>query len=434
MLPTVSIVGRPNVGKSTFFNRLIGQRKAIVHNSSGVTRDRHYGECFWNGKDFSVIDTGGYVTNDTDVIISSIRDQVHLAMDESNVIIFLVDAQSGISDLDRAVANMLREQNKPVIIAANKADNEKIALDSVEFYEFGFEYLFPISSVNGTGTGELLDKIAEFLPDHSEHEASEHPKLAIIGRPNVGKSSLLNTLVNDQRSIVSDVAGTTRDTINTDFIYNDKTYTLLDTAGLRRRTKVKESIEFYSTIRTDRAIKQCDIALLLIDAEQGLEAQDVRVLNEAEKYNKGIILVINKWDLIEKETNTLRDYIESIYQKIPMMRYIPIISISALTGQRVIKIMEIVEQVLEEREKVISTGKFNKFLEKILKEKSLPFKQSKQLSIKYGIQAKSKPPVFLFFMNNPWELPANYRRYIESKLRDKFSFMGVPITLVFKEK
>ncbi len=435
-LPTVAIVGRPNVGKSTFFNRMLGERKAIVDNQSGVTRDRHYAESNWNGRDFTIIDTGGYVPEDPDTIVKGIRDQVHLALNEADVILLVVDVEVGITDLDRSVALMLKDQKKPVIVVANKADNEHKSWQAPEFYGLGYEKLYPISAISGLGTGDLLDDVVSMLPDDIllEEEESKYPRIAIIGRPNVGKSSLLNALLKNERSIVSDVAGTTRDSINSFFEYNDQIYELVDTAGLRKRTKVNESIEFYSTIRTQKAIRECDIALLLIDAVQGLEAQDIRVLREAEKFNKGIILIVNKWDLVEKETNTLKKYIDDIYQKIATLDYIPVLSISALSGQRVSKVMEMAEQVILERKKQIPTSKLNKFLEQILKERPLPLHNRYPLTIKYGTQVKSNPPVFSFFMNKPKELPANYRRFMESKLRETFGFTGVPITMVFKEK
>ncbi|TNE72232.1 ribosome biogenesis GTPase Der [bacterium] len=435
-LPTVAIVGRPNVGKSTFFNRLLGERKAIVDDQSGVTRDRHYAESNWNGRDFTIIDTGGYVPEDPDSITKGIRDQVHLAINEADVLLFIVDVEVGITDLDRAVSLMLKEQSRPVIVCANKSDNEHKSWQAPEFYGLGFEKVFPISAISGLGTGDLLDEVVELLPDDIIIEDEEHkyPRLALIGRPNVGKSSLLNALLKNERSIVSEVAGTTRDSINSFFEFQDQIYELVDTAGLRKRTKVNESIEFYSTIRTQKAIRECDVALLLIDAVQGLEAQDIRVMREAEKFNKGIILVINKWDLVEKETNTLKKYIDDIYTKIATLKYIPVVSISALTGQRVTKVMEMAETVIEERKKKISTSKLNAFLEQILKERPLPLHNRHPLTIKYGTQVKMNPPVFAFFMNKPKELPSNYRRYIEAKLRENFGFVGVPVTMVFKEK
>ncbi|MCH8523629.1 MAG: ribosome biogenesis GTPase Der [Balneolales bacterium] len=434
MLPVVSIVGRPNVGKSTLFNRLIGERKAIVHDLAGVTRDRHYGESFWGGREFSLIDTGGYVPDDQDVMMQGIREQVHLAVDESDVILFIVDVETGITDLDKNIADLLRRQKRPVLVIANKADNEQRSWQASEFYALGYDEIFSVSSVNGTGTGDLLDRVVELFPEPQEHLENDTPKLAIVGRPNVGKSSMVNALLGYQRSIVTDIAGTTRDSINSDIIYNDKQYILVDTAGLRRKTKVNESVEFYSTLRTHKAVREADIVVLIIDAVQGFEAQDIRILAEAERFNKGIILVLNKWDLVEKDTNTFKDYVEAVYEKIPTMKYIPVLTTSALTKQRIFKILELTDEVLEERGKKISTSHLNKFIEDVTKERPVPVARGVQLKIKYATQVKTNPPVFAFFMNKPSDLPANYRRFLENRIRDTFGFAGVPITMVFKEK
>ncbi len=434
MLPVVSIVGRPNVGKSTIFNRLIGERKAIVHDFSGVTRDRHYGQSFWGGREFSIIDTGGYVPDDPDVMLKGIREQVHIAIEESDVVLFAVDVETGVTDLDKAIADILRRQTKPVLVVVNKSDNERRSWQAADFYGVGFDKIFAISAVNGTGTGELMDEIVALLPESEVLLESKVPKLAIIGRPNVGKSSLVNALLNQERSIVTDIAGTTRDSIHSTLLVGEKEYTLVDTAGLRRKTRVQENIEFYSTIRTHKAIQECDVAILLIDATLGFEAQDIRILVEAEKFNKGIVLVVNKWDLIEKETNTFKEYQDAIYQKIPDMKYIPILSISATTKQRIHKILDVADRVIENRSRKISTSHLNTFLESILKERPVPVARGVQLKIKYATQVKTTPPVFAFFMNKPQELPANYRRFIENRLRDSFDYTGVPITMVFKEK
>src|SRR5690554_1910821 len=367
MLPVVSIVGRPNVGKSTFFNRLIGKRKAIVHDEYGVTRDRHYGESFWNGRDFSVIDTGGYLPDEMGVIVVGIREQVMIAVEESDVILFVVDVESGINTLDKAVAKLLREKNKPVVVVANKADNETRRLNSSEFYELGFEELFPISAISGMGTGDLLDKVVEYLPDTETEIEAQAPKIAFVGRPNVGKSSLFNALLNDERAIVTEIAGTTRDSIDSHLSYNDKEYILVDTAGLRKRAKVKENIEFYSTVRTEKAIRECDVAILILDAMRGFEDQDKRVLREAEKFNKGLIIALNKWDLVpEKDTKTVRDFEKYIYEEVPQMSYIPIITISALNKQRIHKILDLADEVINERNKEISTSELNEFIDKML--------------------------------------------------------------------
>ncbi|MDR9419056.1 ribosome biogenesis GTPase Der [Gracilimonas sp.] len=435
MLPVVSIVGRPNVGKSTFFNRLIGRRKAIVHDEYGVTRDRHYGETFWNGRDFNIIDTGGYLPDEMNVISAGIREQVHIALEESDVILLVVDVETGINTLDKAVASLLREENKPVIVVANKADNEERRLNASEFYELGFEDLYPISSLSGMGTGDLLDKVVEYLPESQPEPENEVPKLAFIGRPNVGKSSLFNALLEDNRAIVTDIAGTTRDSLNSNLHYNDKDYVLVDTAGLRRRTKVKENIEFYSTVRTEKAIRECDIAILIVDAMQGFDAQDKRVLKEAEKFNKGLVIVLNKWDLVpEKDTNTVKEFEEYIYSNVPQLYYVPIVTISALNNKRIHNVLDMAEVVIQERKKEISTSDFNDFLENMLGEKPLPMKRGQQLKITYATQVKSEPPVFKFFMNSPHDLPPNYRKYIENKIRQQYGFIGVPITMVFRQK
>jgi GTP-binding protein len=436
MNPTVSIVGRPNVGKSTLFNRLIGRRKAIVHDEYGVTRDRHYGESYWNGRNFSVIDTGGYLPDDADVIISGIREQVHIAIEESDVILFVVDTESGINTLDKSVADVLRRQEKPVLLVVNKSDNEQKAMEAVEFYGLGFDELFPVSAISGTGTGDLLDKVVELLPEETpESEESSIPKIAFVGRPNVGKSSLMNALLKSERCIVTDVPGTTRDAINSLLDYNDEKYILVDTAGLRKKAKVKENIEFYSTVRTDRSIKEADVVVLLLDAMQGFDEQDKRILREAEKFNKGIVIALNKWDLVpEKNTNLLKEFHEYIYEKVRTLDYVPIISISALTGQRITKVLDTAKKVIEERKKKITTPMINDFIGKILKERPLPIKRGRQLKIQYAVQVKHNPPVFKFFMNNPQELPPNYRRFIENKIREYFGFEGVPITMVFRQK
>lgn len=435
MLPVVSIVGRPNVGKSTLFNRLVGKRKAIVDDEYGVTRDRHYGESHWNGRNFTVIDTGGYLPDETDVMVSGVREQVHIAIDESDVILFVVDTEGGITSLDQSVANLLREQEKPVLLVPNKADNEERTLNASEFYALGFEELHPVSAINGMGTGDLLDEVVQLLPEPADVEATKHPKLSIVGRPNVGKSSFVNALLNDERCIVTDIPGTTRDSINSLLEYKGKHYTLIDTAGLRKRKNVKENVEFYSTVRTDRALRECDVAILMLDAMQGFESQDKHILMEADRFNKGIVIVLNKWDIVpEKETNLLKEFEEYIYSRIPMLKWIPIVSISALHKKRIHRVIDIADQVIQERKKEISTPKFNDFLQRILKEKPLPIRRGQALKIKYATQVKSNPPVFKFFMNLPSELPANYRRYIERKIREEYGFRGVPITMTFKLK
>jgi GTP-binding protein len=435
MLPVVSIVGRPNVGKSTIFNRLIGSRKAIVDDQYGVTRDRHYGEAFWNGRDFNVIDTGGYLPDETGVMITGIREQVHIAIEESDVILFVVDVEGGITSLDVAITQILRQEEKPVLLVANKADNEERELNATEFYSLGFKELHPISAISGRGTGDLADRIVELLPEEKDEPETEIPKLAVVGRPNVGKSSFINALLDDDRCIVTEIPGTTRDSINSKLIYNEQEYILIDTAGLRKKAKVDENVEFYSTVRTDRALKECDVAVLMLDAMRGFEAQDKRILRQAADYNKGIVIVLNKWDLVpEKDTNIHKEFEEYVYDRVPMMDYVPIVSASSLHRKRIHKVIDVADTVLQERKKKIKTSDFNDFITRIFKEKPLPVRRGVALKIKYGTQVKANPPVFKFFMNKPEELPANYRRYIENKIREQYGFKGVPITMRFQQK
>ncbi|HLR32332.1 MAG TPA: ribosome biogenesis GTPase Der [Fodinibius sp.] len=435
MLPVVSIVGRPNVGKSTIFNRLVGSRKAIVDNEYGVTRDRHYGESFWNGRKFNLIDTGGYLPDETDVVTEGVREQVHIAIQESDVILFVVDTAAEITSLDKSVAELLRKQNKPVLLVANKADNDKRTLNASEFYALGFKDLFPVSAINGRGTGDLMDALIPLLPEEKEESEESPPRLAVVGRPNVGKSSFINALLNHERCIVTDIPGTTRDSVNSKLTYEDRDYILVDTAGLRKRRKVKENIEFYSTVRTDRAIKECDVAIVMLDAMRGFEAQDKHILREAENYNKGMVIVLNKWDLVpDKDTSIHREFEEYIYSRVPTMNYVPIVSISALSGQRIHKVITTADRVLKERGKKIQTPALNDFISRILQDKPLPIRRRVPLKIKYATQVKTNPPVFKFFMNIPEELPPNYRRYIENKIREEFGYEGVPITMTFKKK
>ncbi len=435
MLPVVAIVGRPNVGKSTLFNRLLGERQAIVHDESGVTRDRHYGESFWNGRDFTVIDTGGYLSDEGDAIVSGIRNQVELAIREADVILFMVDIQQGITGDDTTVAKLLRRQEKPVILVVNKADNTNKTWSAPEFYKLGFDELYPVSSLSGMGTGELLDQLVKVLPEPvAVDEEDKLPKIAVIGRPNVGKSSLINALLKDERCIVTDVPGTTRDSVNSRLEYLDKKYTLIDTAGLRKRARVQDNIEFYSLIRTEKSIRECDISVIMVDATRGFELQDARLLRIAEKFNKGMVIALNKWDLIEKDTNTAKTFLESIVRKVPNLDYVPVVTISAVTGQRIHKVIDECNLVLEERSRKIATSKLNRFLKELTDHRPLPYVRGHQLTIKYMTQVKHKPPVFSFFMNMPRDLPANYRRYIENRLRETFGFRGVPVTMVFKDK
>lgn len=435
MLPVISIVGRPNVGKSTIFNRLIGKRKAIVDDFYGVTRDRHYGDSYWNGRDFSVIDTGGYLPDESGTIESRTREQIFLAIQESDLILFVVDVEAGITSLDQAMADLLRKQDKPVLLVANKSDNRERELNAAEFYSLGFEELFPISATNGRGTGDLLDRMVELLPEQEGRTDSESPRLAIVGRPNVGKSSFVNALLNDDRCIVTEIPGTTRDSIDSKLVYKDRNYILVDTAGLRKQKNVKEGVEFYSTVRTDRALRECDVAVVMVDAVQGFEHQDRHILKQAADYNKGLVLVLNKWDLVPQENpNIFQEFKEYVYDRIQDMRWVPIVSASALTKKRIHRVLDTANKVIAERNKKIDTSTFNDFLQKILKDRPLPMKHGRALKIKYGLQVKSNPPVFKFFMNMPSELPTNYRRFIEKNIRREFGFTGVPITTIFRQK
>ncbi|MEX1011246.1 MAG: ribosome biogenesis GTPase Der [Balneolaceae bacterium] len=435
MNPTVSIVGRPNVGKSTLFNRLTGRQDAIVHDAYGVTRDRHYGESFWNGRTFTVIDTGGYLPEDMDVIYRGVREQADIAMQESDVILFVTDAVSGVTPLDESLLEMLRKETKPVLLVVNKADNDGRTMAATEFYSLGVEEMWPVSSLSGSGTGDLLDRVVSLLPETADLEALEWPAIAFVGRPNVGKSSMVNALLKSDRCMVTDIPGTTRDSIHSKLEYGDATYTLIDTAGLRKRAKVKENVEFYSNVRTDRALRECDVAVIIVDSMQGFEDQEKRILREAERYNKGILIVLNKWDTVpEKDTDVFKEFETYIYDRVPNMTWIPILSVSAKTGQRVEKILDRCGDIIHERDKSISTPDFNNFLTKIIKDRALPMKRGRSLKIQYATQVKQSPPVFKFFMNNPEEMPANYRKYIENRIREQFGFTGVPITMIFRQK
>lgn len=436
MKPVVSIVGRPNVGKSTLFNRLIGERDAIVHDDYGVTRDRHYGESDWNGREFTVIDTGGYLPEEGDQIVDGIREQVMIAVEESDVILFVADTTLGIHPLDETVTQMLRKLEKPVLMVANKADNESRRLDASEFYSMGYEEVFPVSAISGSGTGELLDRVVSLLPEEpDEEEGPDAPKLAFVGRPNVGKSSMVNALLKSDRCIVTDIPGTTRDSVNSLLELDGEPYILIDTAGLRKRAKVKENVEFYSNVRTDRALRECDVAILMIDAMQGFEVQDKRILREAERFNKGIVIALNKWDLVpEKDTHVHKEFEEYVHEQVPSMTYVPIVSVSALRRQRIEKVIQVAKKVISERQKKIPTPELNNFLEAALTTRPLPMKRGKQLRIHYVTQVKSNPPVFKFFMNHPEEMPPNYRRFIERAFREKYHFTGVPLTFVFRQK
>ncbi len=433
-MPLVAIVGRPNVGKSTFFNRLTETRQSIVHDEPGVTRDRVYGDALWNGKSFDVVDTGGYVPRSADRFEAAIREQVQIALDEADAVIFVVDVLTGITDLDSEMAGILRKSDTPVFLAANKSDNPARRLEATEFYNLGLGEIYPISSINGSGTGELLDALVEALPDVPEVEEDAPLRIAIIGRPNVGKSSLTNALLGEDRTIVTEIAGTTRDSIDAPLKWHGRDVMLVDTAGLRRKSRVTENIEFYSAIRTQRAIESCDVAVLMLDGQTGLESQDIKVLKEAELAKKGIVIVVNKWDLVDKETNTSRDYAARIHDRLQTLSYVPVLFVSALTKQRVHRVLEQAIAVADERQKRVSTSKLNEFLDEALAAHNPPSYRGHLVKIKYATQVRDTPPVVAFFCNFPKGVNESYRRFLENRLREKFGFEGVPLTLVFKQK
>lgn len=422
------------MGKSTIFNRLTEERSSIVHDEPGVTRDRLYGEVIWGGRMFSIVDTGGYVTNSEDRFEAAIREQVRLAIDEADLILFVNDVMVGVTDLDMEMANILRKSDRPVLVVGNKADNDERRWEANTLYQLGFDDVFAISAVNGMGTGDLLDEVLKLLPEGKDEEEDERPRFAIIGRPNVGKSSLTNVLLGEERSIVTEISGTTRDSIDAVMKVDGKEIVLVDTAGLRKRAKVRENVEFYSALRTERAIESCTTAILLIDAVEGLESQDIKVLKRAESMMKGLVLGINKWDLLDKETNTARDYEAAIRKRLQTLDYIPIVTISAMTKQRVRKLLDRVLEVDVERHKRITTSKLNEWLKGVLSRHNPPMYRNQRIKINYVTQVRSAPPVFQFFSNQPKGVREAYRRYLENRLRESFGFEGVPIKLVFKQK
>lgn len=434
----VAIVGRPNVGKSTLFNRLIEKREAIVDNISGLTRDRHYGTAEWNGKTFTVIDTGGYVPQSEDIFEKAIAEQVEIAMQEAQVLLFVVDAMQGLTPLDELFAEIVRRQKRKVLLVVNKVDNHKLLADAAEFYALNLtDEIYCISAISGSGTGELLDKITELLPqNHTETETENIPRIAFVGRPNVGKSSLVNTLLGENRTIVTPIAGTTRDSIDTHYKAFGHNVILVDTAGLRKKAKVTENIEFYSTLRTIKAIEECDVAVLVLDATLGLEAQDLHILELINRNRKGKVIVVNKWDLYpNKNANSHLEYTKKIEQKILPLSHIPILYTSAITKQRVLKILETAEEVYQEQRKHIPTHELNEFLHEITEHYPPPAVKGKFVKIKYVTQVQNaKNPTFLFFCNLPQYLQESYKRYIENKLRERYGFMGCSIILSFKQK
>ncbi len=431
----VAIVGRPNVGKSTLFNRLVEARDAIMHDESGVTRDRHYGDAVWNGKKFTVIDTGGYVVGSEDVFEEAIREQVSIAVEEASVVLFMVDCLTGLTALDEDFANVLRQSKKPVLVVANKADTSEKQQQAAEFYQLGFRSeVYPISSANGSGTGDLLDEVVKDMPLIEEETAPAIPRIAIVGRPNVGKSSLVNLLLSQERSIVTDIAGTTRDSVDAHYTAFGKNFILTDTAGIRRKARVRENIEFYSVLRAIKAIENTDVCVLVLDATRGIEAQDLNILHLADKNRKGILIMVNKWDLIEKDSNTARDYEREIRARIPFASYIPIIFASVLEKQRVLKVMERAIEIVEERVKKVPTSALNEVLLQEIERTPPPAYRGKYIKIKYITQLPTYTPSFAFFCNHPNHIKEAYTRFIENKIREHFGFEGVPINVFFRKK
>lgn len=433
---TVAIVGRPNVGKSTFFNRLLEQRKAIVDDQSGVTRDRQYGVADWVGKSFNLIDTGGFVPNSEDVFEIEIARQVEIAVEEANALVFVVDVTTGITNLDEAMADVLRRTTKPVFLAVNKVDNYERQLDATEFYSLGFENTFFVSCLSGTGVGELLDGVAGLITEEQSEDTLEKnslPKFAIMGQPNVGKSSLLNALVGQERTIVSDIAGTTRDTIHTHYNLFNKEFMLIDTAGIRKKAKVTEDLEFYSVIRAIKAMDEADICIILLDAEKGITAQDLNIYSLAARKGKGIVLAINKWDLIEKQTNTARDYEKQLKEKLAPFNDVPILFISAKDKLRILKVVETALHVYDIRKKRIPTSQLNEVMLKAVADYKPPMTRGHLIRLKYITQIPTSVPSFAFFSNYPDEIKTPYKNYLENKLRENFDYKGVPIRIFFRK-
>ncbi|ANH80694.1 ribosome biogenesis GTPase Der [Niabella ginsenosidivorans] len=434
---TVAIVGRPNVGKSTLFNRLLEQKKAIVDDVSGVTRDRQYGISEWNGKTFNVIDTGGFVHGSDDVFEREIAKQVLVAVEEASVIVFMVDAATGITDLDDSMARVLRKSTQPVFLVVNKVDNNERMLEATEFYSMGFDNVFFIAAASGSGTGELLDAVTALMTDdaHVDERLAQLPKFAIIGQPNVGKSSLLNALVGEERTIVSDIAGTTRDTIHTHYNLFQKEFVLIDTAGIRRKAKVHEDLEFYSVIRAIKAMDEADVCLLLLDAEKGMTAQDLNIFSLAAKKGKGIVLLVNKWDLVKnKQTNTAKEYEDTLKKRLAPFNDVPVLFVSATEKTRIFKAIEIALEVYENRQRRISTSKLNEVMLKAVEAHHAPVVRGHAVKIKFVTQLPTAVPSFAFFCNFPDDIKTPYRNYLENQLRKHFNFTGVSVRLFFRKK
>tara|TARA_B100000683_G_scaffold201152_1_gene194458 strand:+ start:11428 stop:12732 length:1305 start_codon:yes stop_codon:yes gene_type:complete len=434
MANIIAIVGRPNVGKSTFFNRLTESRKAIVDEQSGVTRDRHYGRVEWSGKEFTVIDTGGYVSDNEDVFNAAIREQVILALDECSVVLFMVDVHTGITDLDEDMAQVLRKTDKPIFLVANKVDSSSHQLAAAEFYNLGFGEVHQISANSGAGTGDLLDEVVKELHEESIEETDGLPKISIVGRPNVGKSSIINAFLNKERNIVTDISGTTRDTLHTRYKAFGHDFFLVDTAGVRKKKKVQEDIEFYSVLRTLRAIEESDVVILMIDASLGVESQDLNLFNTIQKAKKGVVVVINKWDLVVKDTNTMKKYKDKVLEKLAPFTDVPILFTSVPNKQRILKVLETAISVYENRMQKITTSKLNDILLPFIEHFPPPSHRGLFIKIKYITQLPTFTPSFAFFCNHPKHVKESYKRFLENKLRESFDFSGVPINIFMRQK
>ena len=432
----VAIVGRPNVGKSTLYNRLVGGRRAIIDDESGVTRDRQYGTCTWNGKTFTVVDTGGFVRGSDDVFEAAIRSQVEIAIAEAAVIVFVADVETGITDLDEQVAAMLRRTDKPVVLCVNKVDNGQRHMEANEFWSLGFEEAFFVSSMTGSGTGDLLDAVTAHLGADAEEEELEPeiPRIAIVGQPNAGKSSVVNALLGEDRNIVTDVPGTTRDSIHTRFRKFERDFYLVDTAGLRKKAKVHEDLEFYSVMRAINAIEEADVCILLIDATDGVEAQDLAILRVIQKRNKGVVVGINKWDLVAKETNTMRDYARAVRERMAPFTDVPIVFTSATERSRLLELVDAALQVHENRNRHIATSELNRVMLEAIERTPPPSYRGRYVKIKYVSQLPTYFPAFAFFCNNPKQVKESYKGYLENQLREHFELTGTPIGVYFREK
>ncbi len=433
----VAIVGRPNVGKSTLFNRLVGMRKAIVDDTAGVTRDRHYGKCDWCGTEFSVVDTGGYTSNSDDVFEKAIRRQVEIAIDEADVVLFMVEAATGITDYDAEIADVLRRSKKPVVLCVNKVDSGEKIFDTYQFYSLGLGEIWSISAANGSGTGDLLDEVVRVLPKDAPAEADPYadvPRITIVGKPNVGKSSLTNALLGEERNIVTPVAGTTRDSIETYYNKFGHEFMIVDTAGIRRKNKVHEDLEFYSVLRSMRAIEKADVCILMIDANSGMEAQDMNIFNIIQKNRKGCVIVVNKWDLFIKDQNTMRDYTETLRARLAPFDDIPIIFTSVIKMQRVMDVLNAAAMVAENYNRKIPTARLNEAMLPIIEETPPPAWKGKYIKVKYITQLPTKFPAFAFFCNLPQYIKDPYKRFLENQLRENFELTGCPVQIFCRQK